>query len=68
MPFIRQEQKPGNIDIASVEFIFTKLRSKILIPKRLDVVREFFSIIGLKWINFAAENIQNNGLRPRTAI
>ena len=30
-------------DIAS-EFIFTKLCSKILIPKRLDVLKDFFSL------------------------
>ena len=61
MPGIRKGQKPGNIDIASVEFIFTKLCSKILIPKRLDVLQEFFSLISLEWINFEAKNIHNNG-------
>ena len=66
MPCIRKDQKPGNIDIASVEFTFAKLCNKILIPKRLDVVREFFSIISLKWINFDAKNIHNN--RPCEAI
>ena len=53
-PDRRKEQKPSNIDIASVECMFTKLFSKILIPNRLNMARELFSCrttISLRYMN-----------------